>query len=189
MKNIKVKTNTPKCLRAARFTFRDRGFTLLVAIVISSLLLSIGITIFNTTTKELRLSALGRDSQFAFYAADSGIECALYWDKKQKVFPESDDPDQQILPPSGTVFCNLQDITLSEPQWDVTRSTSQSPYSGSAITTFRLDFSPNPYCAITVISKVGDGMSTTTTIESRGYNTCNTTDPRRVERAIRTIYE
>ena len=50
--------------------------------VISSLLLSIGISIYNITLKELILSSYGRNSQFAFYAADTGLECALYWNIK-----------------------------------------------------------------------------------------------------------
>lgn len=57
-----------------------RGFTLFYAVLTSSLLLAIGLAIFNITFKELVLSSGARESSNAFYAADTGLECALYWD-------------------------------------------------------------------------------------------------------------
>ena len=30
--------------------------------------------------RQVLLSGTGRDSQYAFYAANTGIECAMYWD-------------------------------------------------------------------------------------------------------------
>ena len=62
------------------------GFTLLFAVLISSLLLTIGIAIFNITFKEVILASQARESQFSFYAADSGLECALLWDKQHPGF-------------------------------------------------------------------------------------------------------
>ncbi len=59
---------------------KQKGFTLLLASLIASLLLAVGLSIFTIAQKEIILSSLGRDSQYAFYAADSGAECALYLD-------------------------------------------------------------------------------------------------------------
>jgi len=59
-----------------------RGFTLFYAVLVSSLLLALGLAIFNITYKELILSAGARESAVAFYAADAGLECALFWDRK-----------------------------------------------------------------------------------------------------------
>lgn len=59
-----------------------QGFTLLVAMIVTALILAIGFSIGSIILKELALSASGRQSQVAFYAADSMSECALYWDKK-----------------------------------------------------------------------------------------------------------
>lgn len=61
-------------------TTRHNGFALLFAILTASLILTVGLAIFNITLKEFVLSSQIRDSQFAFYAADTGLECALYWD-------------------------------------------------------------------------------------------------------------
>jgi len=149
-----------------------KGFALLVAVVVSTLMLSIGAVIFNTTIKELRLSSLGRDSQFAFYAADSGIECALYWDIRGHEFATSSDSE----PTNPGTRCAGQDITQSS--WSVVTS------SNSARSSFSLTF-PGGYCSTVVVNKT----VATTTIESRGYNTCNTSNPRRVERALRSEYQ
>jgi len=58
----------------------SRGFTLLLAALVASIVLALGTSIYEIATKEVQLSSLGRDSQFAFYAADTAAECALYWD-------------------------------------------------------------------------------------------------------------
>jgi len=72
----------------------QKGFTLLLATLISSLLLLLGATIFNIIKKEIVLSSLGRDSQFAFYAADTGAECALYWDFRFNHFGSTTAPTE-----------------------------------------------------------------------------------------------
>lgn len=58
----------------------SRGFTLFYAVLITSLLLSIALAVFNITLKELILSSDARESQNAFYSADTALECALFWD-------------------------------------------------------------------------------------------------------------
>ncbi|MEK7075414.1 MAG: pilus assembly PilX N-terminal domain-containing protein [Patescibacteria group bacterium] len=137
-----------------------KGFTLLMATVISSLLLSIGISIYNITLKELILSSYGRNSQFAFYAADTGLECALYWNIKKDAF--------STTTPS-TIECDGKTI---------------ENVGGGPISTFNINFSPEPFCATVTVDKSGSR----TIIESRGYNTCNVDNPRRVERGMRITY-
>lgn len=66
-----------------------RGFTLLLAALIASIVLGLGSSIFVIARKQVTLSSLGRDSQFAFYAADTGAECALYWDIRHGSFGSS----------------------------------------------------------------------------------------------------
>ena len=60
-------------------TVNSRGFTLLLAALIASIVLALGSSIFLIAQKQVLLSSLSRDSQFAFYAADTGAECALLW--------------------------------------------------------------------------------------------------------------
>jgi Tfp pilus assembly protein PilX len=68
---------------------RERGFTLMLAALVSSIVLALGTSIYEIAQKEVQLSALGRDSQFAFYAADTAAECALYWDFRYSYFATS----------------------------------------------------------------------------------------------------
>lgn len=58
------------------------GFTLFVALIVTSLLLAIGFSLSNIILKQLIFSQSSRESQIAFYAADSAAECALFWDRK-----------------------------------------------------------------------------------------------------------
>src|SRR4051812_44341832 len=64
----------------------QRGFTLLLAALTASIALSMGASIFLIAKKEVTLSSLGRDSQYAFYSADQAAECALYWDLRWNYF-------------------------------------------------------------------------------------------------------
>lgn len=64
----------------------QRGFTLLLATLTASLLLVLSSAMFNIAQKQIVLSSIARDSQYAFYAADSAAECALYWDIRYSAF-------------------------------------------------------------------------------------------------------
>ena len=62
----------------------SKGFALLFSVLVSSLLLTIGLSIFSIALKELSISTASRQSIHAFYAADSGRECINYWDKQRR---------------------------------------------------------------------------------------------------------
>ena len=55
----------------------NKGFTLFFALLVSSLALAIGVSIYDITVRELNLSEAATQSQYAVYAADTGAECAL----------------------------------------------------------------------------------------------------------------
>ncbi len=61
-------------------TAARRGFVLLYAVMTSTIVLAVGVSIISIALKQLAISSLGRESQYAFYAANTGAECALYWD-------------------------------------------------------------------------------------------------------------
>jgi hypothetical protein len=154
------------------------GYLMLFAVVLSSIVLAIGLGIVNIVNKGIILASSGRSSQFAFYAADTGIECALYWDRTHAgfgttVFPTSTD---SVIPTSG-VTCVTEDIAST---WTISNQTGTT-----ANTTFDLALN-NGTCTTVVIKKTESGF--VTTMESLGYNTCNTQSPRRIERAIRVKY-
>jgi Tfp pilus assembly protein PilX len=57
----------------------DQGFALFMAIIIVSVVISIGLSILDLTMKQLRLSTNSKDSETAFHAANAGLECARYY--------------------------------------------------------------------------------------------------------------
>lgn len=61
---------------------KSRGFTIFFAVLVGSLALAIGVSVYELLIRELELSQVARESQFAIYAADAGVECALYWDAR-----------------------------------------------------------------------------------------------------------
>ena len=164
----------------------NKGFTLFVALVVSSLILSVSLSLSNIILKQLIFSHTGSESQLAFYAADSGAECALYWDRKGSlgdtvfdgafatttVSRASQGPlDIQcgmglaaypsFGPRVGSIYKDVDSITQN-----------------AATTTFYVNYSDtnaalnHTACAKVIVSKVIDlatGIEKTR-IDSRGYN-------------------
>ena len=58
----------------------ETGFTLLLSVLVVSIILAVSLGISSIIRGEIILSFAGRQSQLAFYAADAGLECAIYWD-------------------------------------------------------------------------------------------------------------
>lgn len=177
--------------------YQEEGFVLLLSALISSILLTIAIYMVSIAQKELILANLGRDSQYAFYAADSGSECALYWD-----FSGAFDGVETFDNPfcSGVVV-GRQEIVSGTPTG--TTLTGGRGYFDTNINyrTDKLCFNQNNRCVIVEVTKYSTGTDTTF-INSKGYNvpctfsytgdgepvcTPNYT-PRTLERAVRLIY-
>jgi len=59
----------------------SRGIALVFAIMLSVILFTFAAGVLSIATKELNFTTSGKDSNDAFYAADSGIECALFNEK------------------------------------------------------------------------------------------------------------
>ena len=170
-----------------KFLNKKEGFTLLVASLIASLMLVVGLAIFNITFKEVQLTATSRDSQLAFFAADMGMECALFWDVTHTGFSDT------VFATSSTYLgaasgsgIRCADILDISTVW----ITADPPYNhppptvDAATTTFTLTLDET--CAKVTVAKFG--LPSRTKIESRGRNTCDTAHPRRVERALRATY-
>lgn len=148
------------------------GFTLFIALVVTGTLLLIASGIINLVVKQSVIATFGRESQHAFYAADSGIECALYWDIKNPSGSQS-----AFATTTGTLINCNKDSNNPDNQWVV---------GGSAVSVINaITFLPDPYCAKVTVTKNING---TTRVESLGYNTCDTSSARRVERAVRATY-
>lgn len=81
----------------------NRGFALLYAVMLSSIILAITLGIVNISLKEIKFSTSAKDTDDAFFAADTGAECALFNDKSTSFTPGG----------SGTVTCLGNAIPLS----------------------------------------------------------------------------
>ena len=160
-------------------SIQESGFTLLIAIIITTMLLIVSFVVVNVALKQLILANAGKESQYAFYAADAGTECAVYWDLVDSTSSEFD----TVTP--GTIICNGQTITTGS-QTVPTIPSQPSVVGGSANSIFKIDFPKG--CALVRVTKSGVGPATVTTIDSRGYNTCDVTAQRRYERGVIMSY-
>ncbi len=147
----------------------SRGFTLLLAALVSSLVLTLGLVIVSIARKSVNLSSIGRDSQFAFYTADTASECALYWDIRFDRFPTTT--------PSGAVqiTCDNETKTLTVVG------------SNPVVSTFQ--YEPNGRCAdVTVTKKTTHPR---TTIRADGYSmncAAIANNPRTLQRSVEIRY-
>ncbi len=57
-----------------------KGFVMLFAVVISSMILAIALGISDIAMKQFQFSNSLKEANQAFFAADVGVECALYFD-------------------------------------------------------------------------------------------------------------
>lgn len=57
---------------------KEKGFVILISIMVSLILLSVGLFIASTAVREIMLSSSAKQSQAAFFAADSVLECGLF---------------------------------------------------------------------------------------------------------------
>ncbi|MES2059878.1 MAG: hypothetical protein V4438_02520 [Patescibacteria group bacterium] len=186
---------------------KKTGFTLLFASLVGALVLAVGAAILSITLKQLTLSSAGKATQQSFYSADAGVECALYLDRG------AGQPGCQLgffaapsTTPSGyasclddypqykterKIRCMGKEIAINpgdpngapkkEANGDMTNDfiiEKDSPLSGDSAD------NDDMCLVVTVTKRASDGS---TIIESRGYNTCNTSAANRYERAIRSI--
>jgi len=148
---------------------QQSGFAMLFTVLIMSLILSIALSISNITFKQTLLSSLAKDSQIAFYQADAGIECALYYDIVQNSFPLGS--EISTVPPNIT--CGYKELELDT-------INSYRDYF-----TYKDSTGGSEPCFSIVFDKSTNPVETI--LQARGNNTCTQT-PRQVERALEAKY-
>lgn len=163
----------------------QKGFTLLLAALVAAIVLALGSSIYSIAKKQVTLSSLGRDSQFAFYAADTAAECALYYDVRF-----SADPTRSF---ATSTPASPWDITCDQATAQVTAvQTPSGVESTFTLTLFTKDENGNAQagnCAIVTVSK--NTVSPYTIIHSDGFSTpCATitTSARALQRTIEIQY-
>ena len=151
----------------------SRGYTLLFSILIMTFIFSVTVSFFSITRNESSLSSAVHESLYALYAADTGMECAQYYD------PATTTP--------LSVSCG--DSVFVESPWNLPAGP------GEWVSTFTVFFTEgNQSCArITLKKRYDINANLKSSIESRGYNLgespeCPINHPAVVERALRLTY-
>lgn len=150
-----------------------RGFALLVAILIATVAVTLGVSLLDISYKQVVLTSTAKQSRIGFYAADSAMECALYYDQQVNAFSYSNPVSaanvrcQNMLPQSYT--------TYTENVGGVSRR----------VTVFSVPCATGGSNATITVYKRSTGQ---TLIYATGYNSCNASEPRRVERGLKVSY-
>jgi len=149
----------------------NRGFTILLAALVSSIVLALGISVFELAQKSIFLSGMGRDSQYAFYTADTAAECALYWDIRYNYFGTT--PPPEVVSPEPQ--CDGQSLTVSGRQ-------AAPPY------TMSFQFQPGGYCAQVTVTK--NALTPKTVIHADGFSVscANLGSSRSLQRSVELRY-
>jgi len=168
MKNFNLKIN-------------KNGFALLFTIVLISIILSITIGVTNIAFRELKFATSDQDANTAFFAADTGMECAEYND-----YPSAStvfyDPSGGT--PTDKISC------LGTTYSDKLLGSSYGGF-GKGFTLKNLGNSGNS-CAVVEVDKYIDSSNTLTgtKIISIGYNnsSCDYNAPNVVTREVDSTY-
>ncbi len=145
---------------------QNSGFTLLMAVLIASIIMGISFGFSVFVIRELDISILGRESQEAVFASDSGAECVFYWEFAHEGLAQS----AFATTTSSVISCAGNHYTVG----------------GAGVSgPFTLHFD-NGACADVTVDKVSSYPLTI--VESKGHNVCAAGSPSRVERAFRITY-
>lgn len=134
---------------------QDKGFIILLAVVLTSIILAITVGISSIAYREVLLSRTATDAQASFSSADSGAECALLNDVKAipSLF--------SVLSP--IISCQSTDIDVeysSDAIGDYAGFSMSTPSGCSDVRVYK-----------NLLIDIGDEADVSVTqIESRGYN-------------------
>lgn len=164
----------------------NRGYTLLFAILTATLVLGVAVFITSVSKKQYELSVTARDSIYAFYAADSAIECATDHFMTQPSYEEG----QEFF------IEKCAGISQGEGQiFETTSSPDPTVWPDDVIMVDGIELRlPEGTCARLTVTK-GPGYypgETVTRFFARGYNLCSGASPmvsvRVLERAVQLTF-
>jgi Tfp pilus assembly protein PilX len=195
----------------------DSGYTLLFAMIVASIVLAIGVSLLTISRKEFDLSSSATQSSNAFYAADSGIGCAEYWNDNNEFDMSAGSPSDIYCSLDGTPItvnvcytgqpqCSDNSITPPPSTLD---DLTHVAYEFTFYVPFSTDGTSNQSCAAVDVKKysytdhdLGNAEHIYTDITSAGYNIgynprdsannnisdCSSPSPKKVNRTIELTY-
>lgn len=142
--------------RTQTYTMNKKGFALLYAVFISSMVLAIALGVSSIAYKEIIFGTSAKDANDAFYAADTAAECTLYYDNTDMV------KNAFVGSVPVTMYCNGNQINIASmvspaPGYDL----------GFVFTVSQLGLSGKACASVEVDKKTDDAK---TKIISVGYN-------------------
>ncbi|HEX7724148.1 MAG TPA: hypothetical protein VF438_00210 [Candidatus Paceibacterota bacterium] len=176
----------------------ERGYTLMFAVITATLVLGVAVFIVGITAKQYELSVQARNSVYSFFAADSGIECAINpanWTNSGGFASTT----------GGTLRCGPGTVTFtapSSPSWppttvliDGSGANVRRQQQGTVYLGLNSGGLTTKTCVQVTLTTGLDPANNQpiTIIDSRGYNLCTTapapdsTSNSTVERALRLI--
>ncbi len=147
----------------------NSGFVALFTVLIASVVLAMAVGIANVSLKQIVLSGSATDANRSFYAADTGIECALYNDLRNSSVPFTNG-DTEPIDCGGVIGIPVEELP-------------------GFVFNFSFDLPTNlgGSCASVTVDKLV--VPGSTKVVSRGTNSpCATPGPRTVERVIEVTY-
>lgn len=145
---------------------KQKGITLVIAITVMTLLLSISFSISNIVLRQIKITNINNASKPAFFVADSGIECAFYYDTAST----TDSSGVNINADFATAIFGQSDKSVANA---LVRCGNNPPMGlhkditnpNSIVTTFDINY--ENMCAKVEVTRT----EVDTKITSRGYNT------------------
>jgi hypothetical protein len=154
---------------------KNKGMTLVIALTTMTLLLSVSLSISNIVLRQIKISNLNDKSKIAFFAADSAIGCAMYYDTL--FIPDPDDATLSINQSIDTaVFGKIsladREAKIKCGNQNILKHTSITtiPLPETIVTSFDIDY--GDVCANVEVTRT----DVSTSIMARGYNTNATAD-------------
>jgi hypothetical protein len=161
---------------------KNGGYTLLFAILLTSVILAVSVSILSISRKEIILSTAGRDSLTSFYAADSAMECLLYWEGLGAISTST----------SSTITCTTKSYTIDTDDWTQVGDLWTWSSGTGANDYILLGANSSGACAYISIEKgyedVNGILQLQNKFTARGYNTCDRANDKRTERGIQVTF-
>lgn len=147
---------------------KNKGYAILFSVVVIGIISMITIGLSNAAYKQMILSSVAKDSMTAFYQADMAAECALFFDNEEDILNRTD---------LSTFNCAGNNLTFKK-DFPSIGSYAIVPLSETSIDKcFRID----------IIKTITPSL-VSTEINAMGYNICNKSNFRTVERSLKITY-
>ncbi len=190
----------------------NKGFALLITILLVTVLLGISSSLLNVVLKQYQLSGISNASETAFQAANAGLECALYHDFLNYPYTSTASPFDVLASPGtsgeasigcfgGVAIADSETLTNTKSSGEEQRFEFSWPTGSASLCTkvsvykfYSTSASVSMSTVLEIPSFPGRSCpqgAICTVIKSRGYNAACadiTTNPRVVERELIKVY-